>query len=147
MVAAARPHAWDLPLFLHVLGAMVLVGSVGTAALLAFVAWRRPGVPLFGRAAFWSLLAVGVPAYLVMRVAAQWTYSKEGFSGSGDPTWITIGFLAADVGVLALLLTTGLAFWWKRGGASVAGRIVAVVASAYLALLALAWFGMAAKWG
>jgi hypothetical protein len=147
MLAAVRPHAWDLPLFLHVLGAMVLVGAVATAALLSFVAWRRPRVPLYGRAAFWSLLAVGLPAYVVMRVGAQWTYSKEGFSGKHDPTWVGIGFLAADLGLLLLLVTTGIAFWWKRRGKTVAGRAVSVLTSVYLVLLAVAWFAMAAKWG
>jgi hypothetical protein len=147
MIAAVRPHAWDFPLFLHVLGAMVLVGAVATAALLSLVAWRRPGVPIYGRAAFWSLLAVGVPAYVVMRIGAQWTYSKEGFSGHNDPTWIGIGFAAADLGLLLLLLTTGLAFWWKRRGKPVVGRFVAGLASVYLILLGVAWFAMSAKWG
>jgi hypothetical protein len=101
MLAAVRPHAWDFPLFLHVLGAMVLVGAVATAALLAIVAWRRPGMPVYARAAFWTLLAVGVPAYVVMRVGAQWTYSKEGFSGKNDPTWIGIGFIIVGVWLVA----------------------------------------------
>jgi hypothetical protein len=147
MLATVRPHAWDLPLLLHVLGAMVLVGAVATSALLAFAAWRRPGVPVYGRAAFWSLLAVGVPAYVVMRVGAQWTYSKEGFSGDNDPTWIGVGFAAADAGLLLLLLTTGLAFWWNRRGKPVVGRVVAGLASLYLVLLGIAWFAMSAKWG
>jgi hypothetical protein len=147
MLAAVRPHAWDLPLFLHVLGAMVLVGAVATAALLAFVAWRRPGVPVFGRAAFWALVAVGVPAYVVMRIGAQWTYSKEGFSGKNDPTWIGIGFAAADAGLLLLLITAGLAYWWKRSGKIAAARTVSVLTSVYLVLLAVAWFAMSAKWG
>jgi hypothetical protein len=147
MIAAVRPHAWDFPLFLHVLGAMVLVGAVASAALLSLVAWRRPGVPIYGRAAFWSLFAVGVPAYVVMRIGAQWTYSKEGFSGHNDPTWIGIGFAAADLGLLLLLLTTGLAFWWKRRGKPVVGRFVAGLASVYLILLGVAWFAMSAKWG
>jgi hypothetical protein len=147
MIAAVRPHAWDFPLFLHVLGAMVLVGAVATAALLSFAAWRRPGVSVYGRAAFWSLLAVGAPAYIAMRVGAQWTYSKEGFSGDGDPTWIGIGFAAADVGLLLLLVTTGLAFWWKRRGKPVVGRFVGGLASVYLILLGVAWFAMSAKWG
>jgi hypothetical protein len=147
MIAAVRPHAWDFPLFLHVLGAMVLVGAVATAALLSVVAWRRPGAPVYGRAAFWSLLAVGVPAYVVMRIGAQWTYSKEGFSGDDDPTWIGIGFAVADVGLLLLLLMTGLAFWWKRRGKPVVGRFVAGLTSVYLLMLGIAWFAMSAKWG
>jgi hypothetical protein len=147
MIAAIRPHAWDLPLFLHVLGAMVLVGAVATATLLAIVAWRRPGQPVYARAALWSLLAVGVPAYVVMRIGAQWTYSKEGFSGHNDPAWIGIGFVAADGGLLLLLIAAGLAFWWQRQGKAVVGRVLAGLASVYLVLLAVAWFAMSAKWG
>ena len=146
MLAVVRPHAWDLPLFLHVLGAMVLVGAVATAALLALVAWRRPGVPVFGRAAFWTLLVVGAPAYVAMRIGGQWTYSKEGFSGSADPAWIKIGLAAADAGLLLLLLTTGFAFSWQRSGKIAAGRTVAVLTSVYLVLLAVAWVAMSAKW-
>jgi hypothetical protein len=147
MLATVRPHAWDLPLFLHVLGAMVLVGALATAALLAFAAWRRPGVSVYGRAALWSLLAVGFPAYVVMRVGAQWIYSKEGFTGKNDPTWIGIGFMAADFGVLLLLVTTGVAYWWHRSGKIRAGRTVSVLSSVYLVMLAVAWFAMSAKWG
>ena len=35
MLAAVRPNAWDLPLFLHVAGAMTLVGALGTTLTLA----------------------------------------------------------------------------------------------------------------
>lgn len=33
MLAVVRPDSWNLPLFLHVLGAMVLVGTLATAAV------------------------------------------------------------------------------------------------------------------
>ena len=147
MLAAVRPHSWDLPLFLHLLGAMVLVGAVATAALLAFVGWRRSGVSVYGRAAFWSLLVVGVPGYVVMRIGAQWTYSKEGFTGKNNPTWLGIGFMVADGGLLLLLATTGFAFWWQRSGKILAGRTVSVLSIVYLVLLGVAWFAMTAKWG
>ena len=34
LLAAIRPDSWNFPLFLHILGAMVLVGAV-TAAVVA----------------------------------------------------------------------------------------------------------------
>lgn len=142
-----RPTSFDLPLFLHVLGAMALVGAILVALIVSFVAWRRPDVAVLRRAALWSLAAVGVPAYVVMRVGAQWIYSKEGFSGKNDPTWIGVGFGVADAGLLLLLLVTGLAYWWKRSGKPVAGRIVAGLSSVYLVLLAVAWLAMSGKWG
>jgi len=144
MLAYSRPF---LPLFLHVLGAMVLVGAVLAAAILAWTGWRRPNLPVLARSAFWALLTVALPAYVVMRVCAQWIYSREGFRSGHDPTWIGIGFLAADLGLLLLLATTAFAFWWTRTGKPLAGRIVASLSTLYLALLALAWSAMSGKWG
>ena len=45
-----------------------------------------------------------------MRVAAQWTYSKEHFSGHDDPAWLGIGFGVSDAGLLVLLAALGLAY-------------------------------------
>ena len=33
LLAAVRPDSWNLPLFVHVLGAMVLVGAATTAVV------------------------------------------------------------------------------------------------------------------
>jgi hypothetical protein len=141
-----RPTSFDFPLFLHVLGAMVLFGAVLTTAIVSAVGWRKPEAPL-RRVAFWSLLAVGVPSYVAMRGGAQWIYSKEGFSGDNDPTWLGIGFMVADIGLLVLLVTIGFAWWWRRSGKVVAGRIVAGLSVVYLVLLAVAWMAMTGKWG
>jgi hypothetical protein len=142
-----RPSSFDFPLFLHVLGAMVLTGSVLTSLVASYAGWRRPDLSPLRRASFWSLLAVGIPAYITMRGGAQWIYSKEGFSGHGDPTWVGIGFLIADLGLLVLLVTIGFAFWWKRSGKGVAARVVAGLSTLYLVLLAVAWLAMSGKWG
>jgi hypothetical protein len=142
MIAYSRPF-W--PLFLHVLGAMVLVGAVLTVCLLSLRAWRRPGLAVLPRSAFWTLLVVAVPAYVVMRVFAQVIYSDEG-KWPGDPTWVGIGFTVADIGLLVLLATIGFAFWWMRAGKTIAARIVAGLSCVYLALLGLAWLAMSGKW-
>jgi hypothetical protein len=144
VIAFSRPF-W--PLFLHVLGAMTLVGALLTVVLVSWVAWRRPDVAVLRRTAWTTLLAVALPAYIVMRGAGQWIYSKEGFSGKNDPTWLGIGFGVADAGLLLLLVTGGCAFWWIRSEKPVAGRIVAVLSSVYLVLLAIAWLAMSGKWG
>ena len=144
MIAFSRPF-W--PLFLHVLGAMTLFGAVLTAAIAAYVAWRRPEGALLGRVAFRALVFVGVPAYVVMRVGAQWIADKEGFGGDSDPTWVTIGMSVADAGLLLLLAAIGVSFWWQRSRKPVAGRIVAVLSSLYLLALAVAWLAMSGKWG
>ena len=142
MTSYTRPF-W--PLFLHVAGAMTLVGAVLTATIVAWVAWRRPGVPVLARTSFNSLVFVGVPSYVVMRVFAGVIASDEGYKHN-DPTWITIGSGIADGGLLLLLLTAGCSFWWLRSGKPVAGRIVAGLASVYLVLLAVAWLAMSGKW-
>lgn len=144
MIASSRPF-W--PLFLHVLGAMTLVGAVLTVALLSWVAWARPDLGVLRRATWMTLLAVALPSYLLMRLAGQWIYSKEGFDGQNDPTWLGVGYGVADMGLLLLLVTLGVAFWWKRAGKPAAGRIVAVLSSVYLVVLAIAWLAMSGKWG
>jgi hypothetical protein len=146
VIAAVRPHAWDFPLFLHVFGAMVLFGAMLATATLSLVSWRLPGVAALSRSAFWALLAVAIPAWVLMRGGGQWMYSKEGFTGHDDPAWLGIGYLVADVGLLILLLATGFAFWWMRSGKPVAGRIVSGLATLYLLSLAVAWLAMSGKW-
>ena len=144
MIAFSRPF-W--PLFLHILGAMTLFGAILAAVITSIVAWRRPDLAVLRRATFWALVSA-VPAYVVFRIAAQIIYSdeKDAFGGK-DPTWIGIGFAISDAGLLLLLLSLGLAYWWKRGGRPIAGRLVACLTSIYLVLLGVAWFAMAAKWG
>jgi hypothetical protein len=145
VIAYSRPF-W--PLFLHVLGAMVLVGAVLVAVIVSFVGWRRPALPVLARTAFWSLVAVGVPAYVVFRVAAQIIYSdeKDAFGGK-DPTWIGIGLGVSEGGLLVLLAAIGCAFWWRRSAKPLAARIVAGLSTVYLLLLAIAWLAMSGKWG
>jgi hypothetical protein len=145
VIAYSRPF-W--PLFLHVFGAMVLVGAVLVAVIVSWVGWRRPGLPVLARTAFWSLVAVGVPSYIVFRVAAQIIYSdeKDAFGGK-DPTWIGIGLGVSEGGLLVLLAAIGGAFWWRRSGKQAAARTVAVLSSVYLVLLAIAWLAMSGKWG
>jgi hypothetical protein len=142
LLAAGRPF-W--PLFLHVLGAMTLFGATLAATLLAVAAWRRP-LPALARATFLTLLLAALPAWVLMRACAQWIYSSEGFSGHDDPSWVGVGFAVADIGLVLLLVTTGLAYWWSRGGRALVGRIVAGLTGIYLALLCVAWLAMSAKW-
>ena len=133
-----RPHSFDLPLFLHVLGAMLLFGAMLATTVTTWAGHRR--------AAFVSVL-VAAPAYVLMRGAAQWIYSKEGFTGHGDPTWVGIGFAISDAGLIVLLVTIGTVYWWRRSGKVLAGRISLGLSGIYLALLAVAWLAMSGKWG
>ena len=109
VVAALRPDDWNLPLFLHVLGAMLMLGGLVLAAICLFDAWRDSRAGSL-QLAFRALLWVTLPAWLVMRVAAQWIYSKEedAFGGT-DPDWIGIGFATSESGLLLLIAATVLA--------------------------------------
>jgi hypothetical protein len=142
LLGAGRPF-W--PLFLHILGAMTLFGTVLTAVIVSAVGWRRPELAFLRRA---TLVALGaaIPAYVVFRVAAEWIYSKEGFSGHDDPSWIAIGYIVSDAGLLLLLLTIGCSYWWLRSAKALPGRIVTSLSSVYLVMLAVAWLAMSGKW-
>ena len=100
VLAAVRPDSWNFPLFVHVLGAMILVGGLLTGA--SAIAFAR-GETRFLRLGYWTLLLVALPGYIVMRIGAQWIYSKEGWDDLPDdaiPAWIDIGYIVADAGAL-----------------------------------------------
>jgi hypothetical protein len=97
-LAAIRPDDWNFPLFLHVLGAMILVGATLTAA--SALAFARGNTQLL-RLGYWTLVVVGLPSYVLMWAAAHWIYSKEGLDESPiDSAWTTIGFVVAEGGAV-----------------------------------------------
>jgi hypothetical protein len=100
----ARPDFISVPLFIHILGAMVLVGGLLVAATSVLIA--RGDARLL-RLGYMGLLALALPGYVVMRIGAEWTYAKEhlGDLPGGDPTWIGIGYITADIGGLLLLIS------------------------------------------
>lgn len=135
VLAYSRPF-W--PLFLHVLGAMTLFGVMIATLVVALA--RLP------RATMMALVAA-IPAFVVLRVFAQILWNDEQDAYPKDPTWVGIGFMASDIGLLVLLVSIGIAFWWLRSGKAVAGRIVAGLAGLYLVLLTVAMLAMSGKWG
>jgi hypothetical protein len=99
-----RPDGISIALLVHVAGAMVLLGGLVTAATAAIVGWRDEAAGL-RRFSYWTLLAVAFPGYIVMRIGAEWTASKEHLNNlPSDPTWLTIGRITADVGLLLLVI-------------------------------------------
>ena len=110
MLAIARPDAWNLPLLLHVGGAMVLVGALVTAGGALVIAARGGSMdaPALSRLGFRTLLIGALPAYVVMRAGAQWIASKEGLADS-DVAWIGIGYSTSEGGLLLLIIGTVLA--------------------------------------
>ena len=106
-LAAVRPDSWNFPLLLHVLGAMVLVALLAVAAVVLSVALRSDDRAGALRLAFRTLLIGAIPAYLVMRVGAEWVASKENLEDA-DFAWINIGYSVADGGLLVLIVMTVL---------------------------------------
>jgi hypothetical protein len=152
VLAAIRPDDWNFPLFVHVLGAMVLVGGLVVAVAVQVLAWRRrepADVLAFSRAGFWSLLTVAVPGWIVMRVGGEWIYSKEGWSGEDDPSWLGIGFVTGDLGLPLLVIATVLAGIGMRrlraGGGTLLGRIALPLATILLIAYLVSVWAMTAK--
>ena len=147
MLAAIRPDSWNFPLLLHVLGASVLVSGLVVTVVAQFLGWRRPeDAAAFGRVAFRALLYVAFPAWLVMRVGAEWIYSKEGLDElDSEPGWVGIGYVTADFGGLLLLVSIVLAGLSVRGERKVLGRIATVLAAIVLVAYLVATWAMTAK--
>jgi hypothetical protein len=112
-LAKLRPDSWNLPLLIHVAGAMILVGGVlGATAALGLARGDERKLKL----GYYSLLFVALPGLVLTKLGATalWSkYSAHSFIGaafphSDDPRWIQIGGTALDGGgglvVLALIL-------------------------------------------
>jgi hypothetical protein len=147
-VASIRPDSWNFPLFLHVLGAMILVGAVLTAA--SALAFARGDTRML-RLGYWSLLAVGLPGYVLMRIGAEWTASREGFNEEGvsAPTWLDTGYFIADLGLLIFviaLIVGGVGVYRLRAGKG-AGLLkgTMVLSLLLLAAFVVAIWAMAGK--
>jgi ABC-type maltose transport system permease subunit len=145
ILAAVRPDSWNFPLFVHVFGAMILVGGLLTGATTILYA---RGDVRFLRLGYWTLLAVALPGYVVMRIGAQWIYSRSIYDDlPEDPTWIGIGFIVADLGALLTLVALilggiGVSRLNKGGGQGLlkAAMVIAwlVLAAALVAVWAMA---------
>ena len=147
VLAAIRPDSWNFPLFLHVLGAMILVGGLlagaGTLALAR-------GDPRSLRLGYWSLLAVSLPGWVLMRIGAEWIYSKEGWDDVAEtPAWLDTGAIIGDLGgpiLLISLIVGGIGVYRLRAGKG-AGllRATLVLSLILLAAYLVAVWAMAGK--
>jgi hypothetical protein len=135
-----RPDAINLALLVHVLGAMVLVGGLVTAAAAALIGWRDEGIAL-RRFSYKTLLWVAFPAWIVMRAGAAWVETKEHLDSlSETPTWLGIGSGTAEGGGLLLLIALilgGIGLRRSRSGGGTgllkaSGVIATVLVLAYV---------------
>jgi hypothetical protein len=106
LFATVRADSQNFPLFVHILGATILVGGLLSAASIMALA-RGDARSL--RLGYWTLLAVALPGWIIMRIGAQWIYSEQGWDDLPDdfeePAWLGIGYFAADLGGLILLVS------------------------------------------
>jgi hypothetical protein len=102
-LAAIRPDSWNLPLFLHILGAMVVVGALTLSAVSLIAAWRSAS-PALTRLAYMTLFYGALPGYIVFRVGSEWIADKEGLTDA-DLAWIDIGYMVSDIGALLLIIS------------------------------------------
>ena len=147
MLAAVRPDDWNLPLFVHVAGAMLLVAAVLVAAVLMSAAVRRgDGGVVLTRLGFRALLIGVLPAYVVMRVGAQWIADTEDVPD--DAMWVGFGYGSSELGLLLTIIATVLA--WratKKGDAGPGGlgRAAMILTFVVLVLYVAAIWAMTAK--
>lgn len=144
MLALVRPDSWNLPLFLHVLGAMTVFGTAATLAIAGFAGRRRNGhEQLLARVALRTFLLGVVPAWILMRVAGQWIAGKEFPDGAEEPGWVGVGYAVSE-GTGVLLLVAGILAWLsvRRGRVMLALPLLATVC---VLAYAVAWFVMSGK--
>ena len=146
-----RPDSWNVPLFVHVAGAMVVTAAVVAAIGALVLAWRATGEQraALTRFAFRTLLFAGIPAWFVMRIGAEWIYSKE-YSGDNDPTWVGVGYAIAEPSGLLVLLATILTYLGARrlrsgGGGGGMAKVATVLATIAVAFFVVAIWAMTTK--
>jgi len=150
IASLTRPDGWDLPLFVHILGAMLLVGGLTLSAVSLIAAWRS-GSAALTKLGFMSLFYGALPGYVVMRGGAQWIAHKEHLEDS-DVSWIGIGFGVSDMGFVLLIVSLvigGIAVRRiNRGGGgspSVSARIATGLVSLFLIASLVAVWAMTTK--
>jgi hypothetical protein len=150
LLAVVRPDDQNIRLFVHVLGAMILVGGLLSAAGLLGLS---RGDVRYLRLGYWTLLAVALPGWIVMRIGAQLIYTEEGWDKLPDtidkPAWLGIGELVADLGALIMLVSLvvgGIGVYRLREGKG-AGllRTTLVLSIVMLAAYLVAVWAMAGK--
>jgi len=142
-----RPDSINLAVLVHVLGAMVLVGGLVTAAAAALIGWRDEAVGL-RRLSYRTLLAVALPGGIVMFAGALWSESKEKLEDA-DLAWVGIGHIAAEGGGLLLIIALILGGIGQRksrtGGGSGLIKASSIIATFLVAVYVVAIWAMGAK--
>lgn len=120
ILAAIRPDDWNLALFVHILGAMVLVGSL----VLVATSLAARDVKLGYR----TLLIGVLPGWIVMRGAAEWIAEKEKVNDiDPTPAWVDIGYSVAEPTLLLIIIAAVCSGLAARRGSTGGLRTAALV--------------------
>ncbi len=85
-LATIRPDSWNFPLFVHIVGAVVFAGGVlSCAAMLGFAR----GDARMLRFGYWTLVAVALPGYIILRVGAEWVSRRKAWASPPGSTSAT----------------------------------------------------------
>ena len=142
MLALLRPDSWNLPLFVHILGATILFGTTDTVAITGFASRGRDDYrELLRRVTSRTFLLGVIPAWVLMRVGAGWIAGKEFPGDTKTPGWVDVGFIVSEPGAL-LLLVIGILLLVRRQRVLLA---VPVLAAIYVVALGVAWVAMSGK--
>jgi len=105
VIAAIRPDDQSFALLLHLVGATVVFGALLASA--TSLALARGDTRLL-RLGYFSLLLVGLPGLILLRLAGQWLYQLQDWDKLppqiDEPSWLGIGFAVADWGGVLFLL-------------------------------------------
>ena len=144
MLAIVRPDSWNLPLFLHILGATVLFGTTATIAIAGFASrTHSEHEKLLWRVAVKTFLFGVLPSFILMRAGAQWIVGKEFPGDAKTPGWIDVGFIVSEPGAL-LLIIVGILLAVRRQRVLLA---VPILTAIYVVALGVAWVSMSGKPG
>jgi hypothetical protein len=135
LLAAIRPDDWNLALFVHILGAMALVGAL--ALVLLALAERNL------RLGYRALLLGVLPGWIVMRGGAQWIAEKEKVDDLDPvPSWVDIGYSVSDPMLLLIIIATvcaGLAARRQQQGGALRGTALVMTVIMLVAAFVAVW--------
>ncbi|MDQ3992465.1 MAG: hypothetical protein M3229_02280 [Actinomycetota bacterium] len=148
-LAIVRPSDWEVPLFVHVLGAMLLVGGLVVVAVSLLLARRRAGEDAAALAglAYRTLFLLVLPAFVAMRIGAQWVVSETGYDES-DPDWVGVGYVTSDLGAVLLvgaLVVAGIALRGRAARGAALARVVMILSLLLIAAYVVAIWAMTTK--
>ncbi len=147
-LAVLRPEQWEWPLFLHLVGATLLVGGLAAVTATTAAALRHTAdrAVLLERVALRTLLLAVWPGLVVTFAGGVWAEGREDV----DAFWVGVGHTVTEGGALVVLAITLLT--WRsarRTGAGdarpLSGRLAAVLTPLYLAVLIFAIWAMTTK--